>query len=1006
MHLRFSNSCSEEARFNRQVLEKESEPEIRNNANVMADLTMETASLNLESDDSFYMDLDDKFDYAKVNVIDYQDDDSWGLGIDSEDEDIDESDPARRHLIQFRKYVRTVRDDMLPFTKHEVASIELMDTLRKKKATLDTYEAVFEWHLRQTGKLPEWSPLETGTNDYHSRFAMIKRLASRYNVNPKELFKQRKIILPSSGAKINLIYHDARDLFVDLLTDPRHSDDDFLFFDEDPFAPPPENLDYVSDVNTGLSYTETYKKLITKPGKQILVGNILYTDGLVTGQFDKLHIEEVKYTTTLLTKDARNLRHGWRQLCLVPTYSKADSRGKKLLAETNHAAAHLLPVDDEEGVGGGGNSDDDSVQDEDEAYGEWEYASGSAMEKAQDYHRILAAALSSVRKLEKDGLVFDLKYRGKLYRNVEFVFFTSFIKCDGDEADKLCAHYRSRGDKVANICRYCTIPTSLCDAHVLPSNVYMKEWEWIRDLVEDNDDDGLKAISQQNIKNALHDLVFGLHNKQGVHGACPMEMLHMILLGIFKYMRDGFFHQLGHKSKTTGEINALAKVLGRFFKRQSDRDLPKTHFSKGIVEGKIMGKEFTGVILLMATILQTDLGRSMLLKSRSRHFKEAHLLDDWALLLETVLQWEAFLKLDRMQKFHLKRLEKKHQYLMYLIKSICNRSEGLGFKIMKFHGIHHLCQDILNFGVPSVVDTGCNESHHKTTKQCAKLTQKDVTVFEMQTAKRVMEMHLLDLAMCEIAGLKKYEYFCLDQTRGPIDPKEQDPGITDKTITGGAEIQVFWDDDKDEVGWKMSKDQPNAWECSITDFLFSLQMHLSLLPCGVKTLCIRTLHKRNGQLFRGHPNYNKRGQWNDWCMVDWGAGYGQLPAEIWCFVDLSMLDPNFSTEFAGCHIQKGVFAVVESARYDLLPNGQPNTKSELFLPLFKEVSELDNDGDIAHRKFYLADVEAIVDCACVVPDIGRNKLRYLEVKPKKEWADLFIEWLERPHTHDAAMMRE
>ena len=54
----------------------------------------------------------------------------------------------------------------------------------------------------------------------------------------------------------------------------------------------------------------------------------------------------------------------------------------------------------------------------------------------------------------------------------------------------------------------------------------------------------LKAISQQPIDNAFHGLRFGAHSVQGIHGACPGELLHSLLLGIYKYVRDCFFEQV------------------------------------------------------------------------------------------------------------------------------------------------------------------------------------------------------------------------------------------------------------------------------------------------------------------------------------------------------------------------------------------------------------------------------------------------------------------------------
>jgi hypothetical protein len=41
----------------------------------------------------------------------------------------------------------------------------------------------------------------------------------------------------------------------------------------------------------------------------------------------------------------------------------------------------------------------------------------------------------------------------------------------------------------------------------------------------------LKANSQQFLINAFDSVRFGLHNNRGIFGACPGEILHLILLG-------------------------------------------------------------------------------------------------------------------------------------------------------------------------------------------------------------------------------------------------------------------------------------------------------------------------------------------------------------------------------------------------------------------------------------------------------------------------------------------
>ena len=60
----------------------------------------------------------------------------------------------------------------------------------------------------------------------------------------------------------------------------------------------------------------------------------------------------------------------------------------------------------------------------------------------------------------------------------------------------------------------------------------------------------------------------------------------------------------------------------------------------------------------------------------------------------------------------------------------------------------HAADDILNFGV----DTGANESGHKPAKKAAMLTQRIEEKFNYQTAQRLQETHLLELALAEIQG--------------------------------------------------------------------------------------------------------------------------------------------------------------------------------------------------------------------------------------------------------------
>ena len=101
------------------------------------------------------------------------------------------------------------------------------------------------------------------------RKTIIKKLIKRYNYENK-LPCQKTMRLPVSGTMVKITCHGAKATFQRLLTDPRLKGKDYLYFDRNPLAPPPENLDYVADLNTGLAFRDTYAMLVTNEGQQVM----------------------------------------------------------------------------------------------------------------------------------------------------------------------------------------------------------------------------------------------------------------------------------------------------------------------------------------------------------------------------------------------------------------------------------------------------------------------------------------------------------------------------------------------------------------------------------------------------------------------------------------------------------------------------------------------------------------------------------------------------------------
>ncbi len=271
------------------------------------------------------------FDYDSLNLLPNNDDD---VGIfDNNNFDVDAQDLAnntqdlgqgnnntevidRSILGNYKTYCDKAHELFLPLTKIQRDAIQLMTHLRKSKASLSTYETVMEWHLKTTGELRSHETLGN-SQLYLSRKRLFDFLRNRYNM-AQNYSVVKPITLPSSKAKANIVVNDARLVIQSLLTDPRVRDEDYLFFGNDPFAAPPARLNYIADLNTGLSYTETYKKLITNPNKEVLLPIPMYIDGAATGQFAHLPITAVKITLGIWNQKARDKNHLWRPLGYIP----------------------------------------------------------------------------------------------------------------------------------------------------------------------------------------------------------------------------------------------------------------------------------------------------------------------------------------------------------------------------------------------------------------------------------------------------------------------------------------------------------------------------------------------------------------------------------------------------------------------------------------------------------------------------------------------------------------
>ena len=217
-----------------------------------------------------------------------------------------------------------------------------------------------------------------------------------------------------------------------------------------------------------------------------------------------------------------------------------------------------------------------------------------------------------------------------------------------------------------------------------------KTQSMIQKLVASGDLLGLKRISQQNIRNAFYQFRFGSHNDHGIHGACPMEALHWICINQFGYTRNNFFEQCGPTSELASIINSTAIAIGVMLKRQSDKDMPRTQFAKGVQEGKLMAHEMAGVLLTILITIRSTRGRTALLESSrgksKTNYEDKSYVTDWILLIETQLTFERWMNLPEMKVNSVHRAKLKFREMMNMNRMVAKRETGMGFKTLNFHG--------------------------------------------------------------------------------------------------------------------------------------------------------------------------------------------------------------------------------------------------------------------------------------------------------------------------------
>ena len=947
-----------------------------------------------------------------------------------------EKEPNTAMREHFQKYLDKAerKYDNLPTRIR--AGIELCQLLNDAGTDLALYDRLMDWHFQYLN-----------TKEKVTYGQLIKRLRERNNLEDM-VPKMKRTTLPACGTKVSIPCMDFEAARMDLLTDPRVMDSDYLFFNDDPYAgpPPEEEWKEIRDINTGLCYRETYDAWIkpkpyTESGRRRVLDPIVYyMDGCTTGNQagGNLSLELVKFTSCLFNRKARNKRYCWRNLGAVPKYVASKTKAKELIAESGHKDAELYLTDsdldsetsdkDNNAKKGGGNNTqdggdgtqkgdnatqngDDSSQNEDDA----SQNSGVSLpqmedeevldeneigemptNQAQNLHHILSIILDGFKKVQDSGgIEWDLYYKGELHR-IQLVPFVIFIKGDSVEQDKHCGKYGSKGKGIQSLCRHCLCPAAETD---MPYAEHPRKTQtMISELVRNRDEAALKGMSQSLILNAWYSIKFGAHNDWGVHGATPLEILHWIQINMFGYSRDNIFNQTG-RGELGKAFNETATAIGWLMQRQSDKDYPRTKFTNGVMKGKLTGHEKTGMMLVLAAAFRCTKGRKLLLEDsknmkKQEFFPNQRWLDDWLMLLETQLELEQWLKKDVLPVEQVKRMKTKMREIMSMNKVIGKRDKGMGNKTFTFHGAVHYWEEILNFGVPDCYNTMGDEMRHKEDKKDAGRTQKRPKSFELQAMQKIEERRIIELGIAELVGRKRWQYKQKkhDKKSQPVPLAAQgEPKLTG--VLARIQYNITLDD----------------WTCSLKtgmkhktrykyppDVLETLQEVAGTVEEWCCPLLVRAELKLPGkQIYRACP-FKDGKAWYDWGLFRYRDAttnqMKELPGHIRAFIDLR----DMTMEGNRTQYEPTIYLIVETVKSNH-EDQQYQIRSDLFVPYLKCKNRVPGSRQW-ERTRHVWPIDRLIGPTCVIPDVGnKNPDAFFMVRPLKQWGDIMGSWINDEH---------
>lgn len=502
-------------------------------------------------------------------------------------------------LIPYNRIMMETNTDELGiplFSREDYIRSELISILNRNRAHLTAYKEVMDWAQQATlDNYPFLSPYNP------SRANVIDELRARtgtFGLIPEV----RHLRLPCSRKIVRITFFKAPAVLSSLLTSyDLNKDDNYLFHNDDPFADPLRNSEMpLGDINTGRCYLQSYRTLC-KGENDVLLLIPIAIDKTHCDSKGRLVMEPINVSLGIHKRHIRQLSKANRPLGYIshdPILSDVDPSVKVFEFDPLPYASFIR---------------NKSVS--------------KAALNCNNYHAQILFIFkeSGFLDLQDRGFRWSLPYKGEVH-NVIFRIVVPFIVGDTEGHDYICGKFSAvQSQKSYNpsflLCRQCECPFNQSD--ISGSKFRFRYSYRVKNLITKGSVQQLKDDGLWPVVNAFDHIRFGFHNKRGLFGACPGEILHMLQLGLFQFVIVSYYQQIGPSSNECDEVEKIFRYVGNNLQHQSDRDLPRTYFSNGFHDGKIYaGMRFRVVCLLCCSPCTLHVIMTSLLIDQSGRRKE------------------------------------------------------------------------------------------------------------------------------------------------------------------------------------------------------------------------------------------------------------------------------------------------------------------------------------------------------------------------------------------------